>query len=334
MKSFVMNDIQRLAFDASRGVSREGLTKDEINEAIKNSIKEACGGEWNYYNFMGNKHKVFALISEMLPVAMHANLIGKFERFADIHDDILVGDKPYWKVESNELYPVVTCARGNQDIERNRIVDKQFTIATQTKGLKFYEELDYLMSGRMDFARLTEVVSMSMSNYIGELIANTIYGSYSAVGTNYKTTGAWDASTFNTLVEHVKAANGVNSVNIFGTTTALSNVVDAFGYSDAGKDSANTWGYYGEFRGNSLIALPQSYTAGSFGTFHVDTNHLIVVPATNEKIVKVLIEGEAFVNMTEAASRNDLQSEILFQRRIGAGALTANEGRYGFYKFS
>jgi hypothetical protein len=329
-----MTDLQKLAFDASRGVSKAGMSQEEVNDAIKASIVEACGGEWNYYNFMENRYKVFALIAELLPVAMHANLVGKFERFADIHDEILTGDKPVWKVESNELYPVVTCARGNQDIERNRIVDKNFTIPTETKGLKFFEELDWLLSGRMDFARLTEVVSMSMANYIGELIYNTLYSSYSSVGTSYKTTGAFSAATLNTMIQHVLAANGVNEATIFGTSTSLSNIVDTQGYSDAGKDTFNGWGYYGTFRGTDMVALPQSYTAGSFGTFHVDNDHIIIVPKGKEKIIKVNIEGEAFVNMTEAASRNDLQSEVLFQRRIGAAALTTNEGRYGFYKFS
>lgn len=334
MKSFVMTDNQKLAFDASRGVSKAGLTKEEMNEAIRNSVKEACGGEWNYYNFMENRYKVFALIAELLPVAMHANLIGKFERFAEINDSIITGDKPQYKVESNELYPVVVCARGNQDIERNRIVDKQFSIPTQNVSLKFYEELDFLMSGRMDFARLTEAVSLSMANYIGELIYNTLYSSYSAVGTNYKTTGAFDAATLNTKIQHVIAANGVTEATIFGTPTSLANIVDTQGYSDAGKDTFNGWGYYGTFRGTDIVALPQSYTAGSFGTFHVDNDHIIIVPKGNEKIIKVNIEGEPFVNMTEATERNDLQSEVLFQRRIGAAALTVNEGRYGFYKFS
>lgn len=334
MKSFTnMSDLQRLAFDCVNGKSRDGLSNEQLNEAVKEAIRQACGGEWNYRNFMKNKHDVFALIEEIIPIAMHSNLIGKFEEFADFHDTT-VGDDIVFKVESNELYPIYVSSRGNQDIERHKITDRTIRVITKNVSIKYYEELDWLLSGRMDLARMVEIASSSMSNYVGELISNTVYNSYSSVGTNYKTTGTFDASTLNTMVEHVKAANNVQNVQIFGTTTALSNIVDAFGYSDGGKDRANSWGYYGEFRGSSLIALPQAYTAGSFGTFHVDTNHFLILPVGKDKIIKILAEGNPFMNMTDPTDRNDMQTEVFLTRRLGASALTVNEGRYGFYKLS
>ena len=327
-----MSDIQKLAFDAANGKVREGLTKEQMNDAVRNAVIEACGGEWNVYKFMANRYGVFAIIAELMPVSMHSNLIGKFEDFAEFKDTALA-DKPYFVVEDDAVYPVVTCARGNQDIERNKIIDKNFTVPTIVKGIKFYEELDMFMSGKMDLSRLSEKATEAMSNYVGELISTTIYGSYSSLATRVKTTGAFDAATLNTMIEHIKASTGATSVQIFGTTSALSNIVDAFGYSDGAKDRANSWGYYGEFRGTTLIALPQAYTAGTPGTFHVDVNHIVIVPST-EKIVKVLFEGEPFVNMVDPMTRNDMQTEILFQRRIGAAAITVNEGKYGIYKFS
>jgi hypothetical protein len=326
-----MNDVQKLAFDAANGIARDGYTKEQINDAVRNAVNEACGGAWNYYNFMENRYKVFKIMAEIMPVAMQANLSARFESFAQFHDTA-TGDKPYFFVEDNETYPVVTVARGNMDVERNRIIDRNFTVATQSKAIKFYEEFDMFMTGKMDMARLTEKASTAMTNYVGELIATTIYGSYSAVGANYKTTGAFDAATFNTMIEHVKAATGAEKLQIFGTTTSLANVSDGFGYSDGSKDRANGLGYWGEFRGNSMVALPQAYTAGSVGTFHVSSNYLLLLPA-NEKIVKVLFEGEALVDMKDGMNRNDMQPEILFSRRVGAAAITVPAGKFGLWFF-
>jgi hypothetical protein len=333
MKSFVMSDIQKLAFDSANGITREGTSKEQLNSAVKNAIVDACGGSWNYYNFMENRYKVFAILAEIMPVAMHANLAGKFEEFAQFHDENL-GDTTYFTVDDPSTFPVVTIARGNQDIDRNRIIDKNFNIPTVAKGIKFFDELENLISGKIDFAKLSEKASDAMANYVGQLIADTILGSYSAVGSSYKVTGSWDSTSFNNIIEHVKAANNSDAVQVFGTSTALSNITDAFGYSDNAKDQANSWGYYGQFRGSKLIALPQAYRA-STTSFAVDTNHLIILPVGNakEKIVKVLFEGAPIVNMTDAMTRNDMQTEIMFQRRIGAGAITVVEGKYGFYKF-
>lgn len=330
MNIFVMTDLQKLAFDASNSVVREGYTKEQLNEAIRNAVRDACGGEWNYYKFMENRYKVFAIMAEIMPVAMHANLAGKFDAFAEFKDTA-VGDKPYFFVEDNTTYPVVTVARGNMDVERNKIIDRNFTVATTNKAIKFYEEFDMFMAGKMDMGRLTEKASVAMSNYVGELISDTIYNSYSAVGTNFKVNGGFDAASLTNLIEHIKAANGVEKVQIFGTTTSLVNIADGFGYSDRARDTANNIGYYDTFRGTDLFALPQAYGAGT-NSFKVNTNYIIVLPAS-EKIVKVLFEGEALVDMKDGMGRNDMQPEIFFSRRIGAGAITVPEGKYGLYRF-
>lgn len=331
MKSFAMTDLQKLAFSASNGINVEGYTKEQLNNAVRNAVTEACGGEWNYYKFMENRYKVFAIMSEVMPVSMHKNLAGKFDGFAEFKDTA-IGDRPYFIVEDQITYPVVTVARGNQDIERNKIVDRNFTIATVPKAIKFYDEFDAFMTGKVDMGRLTEKASGAMANFVGELISDTIYNSYNAVGTAYKVAGAYDSATLTNLLEHVKAANNVEKVQIFGTNTALLRISDNFGYSDRARDEANSVGYHSTFRGTDLFALPQAYNAGTT-TFKVDTNSIVILPA-NEKIVKVLFEGDALVAMNEGMARNDMQPEVFFTRRIGAGAITVPEGKYGLYRFA
>jgi hypothetical protein len=135
-----------------------------------------------------------------------------------------------------------------------------------------------------------------------------------------------------TMMQHVKNANSADKVQIWGTETALANVTDTFGYSDTAKDGANGVGYWGEFRGASLFSLPQGYQPKS-QTFAVSSNHLIVVPA-NEKLVKVVFEGDPIVNMTDGMDRADLQPEFMYGRRVGVAALTVPEGKYGLYRFA
>ena len=324
-----MNDIQRLVFSAYTGESAT-KSKAEMNEAIREAVREACGGEWNYHKFMKNRYDVFALIAEMFPVAMNASLAGKFDRFADFKDTAM-GDKPYFDVEDNQVYPMYTSARGNQDIERQRIVDRNFTVSTLMKLIKFYDDFDRFMAGKMDIARLTDKATAALENHVGLLISGAIYDSYSSVGTDYKATGAFDAATLAGIIAHVKAANSVDTVQIWGTDTALGNIADGFGYSERQKESANSVGYYDSFRGSDMFALPQAYNPQTT-TFAVNTNYAIVLPAS-EKIVKVLFEGDPVVNMNDGTSRNDMQPEILFGRRVGAAALTTPAGKYGIYLF-
>lgn len=324
-----MNDNQKLAFAAYTGKS-VGHTKEEMDEAIRAKIREVCGGEWNVYAFLDNKYKVFALIAELMPVAMNASLAGKFDRFAEFRDTAM-GDKNYFEVEDNQIYPIYTTARGNGDIERQKLIGRNFTVATNLKTIKFYEELDMFLAGKTDFAKMTNRATISYENHVGLLISDAIYNSYSSIDSDYKATGSFDAATLADIIESVKAANGVDNVQIWGTAVALGNIADSFGYSERQKEAANAAGFYNNFRGSDMFSLPQAYSPQT-ETFAVNTSHAVILPA-NEKIVKVVFEGDAWVAATDGTGRNDLQPEFTYGRRVGVAALTTPNGKYGMYIF-
>jgi hypothetical protein len=330
-KSFVMTGMKKLAFDAANKIKRTDYTQEELDDAIRKSIVDACGGEWSPTQFMKNYWDVFAIMIETFPVAMHANLADGLDRFAEFHDTAL-GDRDYFRVNDQQTYPVLTVATGTKDLIRNRITDRKFYVPTINKGIKFYAELDEFIRGKMDFARLNETAAKAMSNYVGELIADAIYDSYSSVGTDFKTEGAFDPATFLGIAQEVRKATNSKRLQVFGDVTALANIADGFGYSDSSKDIANELGFYDRFRGMDLIALPNAYSAGTTDAA-IDTDHVIILPA-DEKIVKVIFEGDAWIKMDDGMSRNDLQPEITFTRRIGAAAITTPAGKYGFYKFT
>jgi hypothetical protein len=325
-----MNDLQKLAFSAYKGKS-ETKNESELNSAIREAVREACGGEWNYWKFRKNYTDVFALIVQLMPAAQAAGLGGKYDRFADLQDTAM-GDKPYFTVDDTNIYPVYTSSRGNADIERQKITKRNFTVSTDVKAIKFYDELDMFMAGKVDFAELTDKANSGMMHHVGQLISDTIYGSYSAIDTEFKVTGAYDAASLSSIAKYVRTANNTEKLQIWGDIDALANISDGFGYSDSAKDRANALGYYDSFRSMELIVLPQAFTPLT-QTFAVNASFVIILPA-NEKIVKVLFEGDPVLEMsTDALARNDMQMEIYYGRRVGAAALTVPEGKFGMYIF-
>jgi hypothetical protein len=324
-----MTDLQVLALDTYRKAPAAFALGDP-NEAIREAVREACGGEWNYYKFKENEWKVYAIIAEIMPVTLNASLANKFGEFAEFKDTAM-GDENHFIVEDNQIYPLYTVARGNGDVERQKISNRSFSVTTIGKGIKFYDEWDRFMAGKIDLATMTDRASVSYLHYVGQLIADTIYASYASVGTDYRATGAYDADTLQGIIDHVKAATGAERLQIWGSTSALGNISDGFGYSDGAKDAANQLGFYDVFRGTSMYALPQAYQPQTT-TFAVNTSHIIVLPA-NEKIVKVVFEGTPIVGTSDPMLRNDLQIEFLYSRRVGAATINVPDGKYGFYKF-
>jgi hypothetical protein len=324
-----LTDLQVLALDTYRKAP-VNYSLSDANNAIRKAVLEACGGEWDYYSFKKNQYDVFAIIAQIMPVAMNASLANKFSGFADFIDTAM-GDENNFIVEDNALFPVYTVGRGNGDVARQKISGRSFSVSTVNKEIKFYDEFDRFMAGKIDLTTLTDRATASYLHYVGQLIAETIYGSYASVNTNNKATGAYDADTLAGIIEHTKAATGADRVQIWGSTTALGNIADGFGYSDRAKDEANQLGFYGNFRGADLIAFPQAYQPQST-TYVVNTAHVIVLPA-GEKIVKVAFEGTPFVGTTDPMDRADRQIEFVYGRRVGAAAITVPDNMFGFYKF-
>jgi hypothetical protein len=332
MNTIVLNDIQKLSLDAYHGKPVDKYDIKEMNTMLREAIISACGGEWNYYKFQKNKWDVYAIISEAMPIALKQSLEDKFTEFAEFKDTAL-GDKNYWIVPQNDLFKVYTVARGNYDVERQTIVSNAFTIATHKKLIKIYTEIDLFVAGKIDWADLTSRVTKSFGAYVGELIYDTMYASYATIGTAYKHTGAFDASTMLTLIADVQAASGTQRCQIYGTQVALANIADGTGYSDAETRRFNEFGFYDMFRGNPLYMLPQGYRAGTT-TKAVDDNFVFVIPDNGEKIVKVQFEGTPEIRDNDGSARNDGQPEFLFGRMIGAATLTVEEGLFGMYKFA
>jgi hypothetical protein len=302
-----------------------------MNEALRAALIEACGGEWNFYKFQKNKWDVYAIISQAMPISLKTSLEGKYNQFAEFRDAAL-GDKNQFTVTQNDLFTVYTVARGNYDVERQRLVNNTFSVTTHKKLIKIYIEIDEFICGKIDWAELTNRVTRSFGAYVGQLIYDTMYASYSAIGTNYKHTGAFAAETLLDIISEVESAAGVDSCQIFGTQVALANIADGTGYSDPEKRRFNEFGFYDMFRGNPLYSLPQAYKAGT-STHAVNDASIFILPNNGEQIIKVAFEGDPEIRDNDGTSRNDGQPEFLFGRMIGAAALTVEEGLFGMYKF-
>ena len=321
-----ITDLQKLAIDTYEGTVTK-YSKDEAENAIRNAIREACGGEWNHYAFLDNKGKIYQIITEVLSVGLGALLEGKFDDFTEVND-VELGDKVSFEVQNKDLFRVATISDGNTDIRRQKLYKGKLEVATEKIGIKIYEDFDRFLAGRIDWTEMVNRVQLSYANEISMRIYNAIYGSYDDLLAPYQVSGTFDEGKLLTAVAHVEASTGQKAV-IFGTKTALAKITSA-NMSDGMKDKLNVIGHYGMFRGTDLLELPQAHKVGT-NDFAVADDFLLVVP-NGEKIVKIILEGDTYIWDTEAGDRNDEQIEFFFGRKVGVGVLKADQ--YAMYKLS
>jgi len=326
-----LEGLEKIAYNAVTGEDKEFSTKTS-SDLIRKEIFDLMGGEWSKNQFNHNINLIYEIIEQTIPVASQAKLGNSLNILADFRTADL-GDKIFVKVKNNKVYAVQAAADGVGQVLRQKITEDGFFVSTNWVLITLYDEFTKFMNGDMDFAEMTQKINDAHEQYVGELIYDTINDSYSDLNTENVYTGASDASEINDVITSVKKRTGANSVMLIGTETALSNVSDVAGYSDSDKDMFNGMGFYGRFRGNAMMALPQSARAGSDGeTDTINDDQILVVPA-DEEIVVVVYEGDVDVD-SDSRMKNNKQFELTVGRKIGAHAKITPNDMYGIIRFA
>ncbi len=322
-----MTDLQRLALDVYNG---KEVRFNEVagEDALRNAINVACGGEFNYKNFRANKYDVFTIIEEVLDVNLGVVITNQFDNLAEVKN-VAVGERPSFKVEDPSLFRIARIAGGTNDLRRQKILNRRFEVETDYFGAKIYAELEQFVAGMIDWTSMVNRLTLSFANDMGVRIYEAIAKSYSALNAVYGVTGTYEEDVLFDMIQHIEAKAGGRKAVVMGTKKALRKVSKDIVMSDSMKDKMNQVGYIGTVSGTDLILLPQAH---KFGTdeFFVDDNMLLVLPQ-NEKIVKVVVEGEAtMIEVADAGTRNDQQMEYQIQKKMGVGVMQS--AIYGMYK--
>lgn len=333
-----MKDIVKLAIDAYHK-NVEKYSVDESQELLRQAMVELNGGstKLNYKNIRDGKCQgLFSLIEEILSSVVLEGLHGD-EFFMSMVEErnIALGDQNIFIVEDSDLFVVAEAADGTQGIRRQRLGGaREVAIPTSLKVVKIYEELDRVLSGRVDFNHLIDKVSESFKQKILNDVAvawNGVTSDDLGGVTYFPTAGAYDSEELLDLVAHVEAASGGKKATIIGTKKALRNLVPDF-QGQASLNDLYTTGFYGYFYGTPCVYVPQRHKAGST-EFLIDDNMLTIV-AGDDKPIKFVYEGDPLVIMGDPLTNGDLTHEYLYGERYGLGLVLAGNHGIGRYELA
>ena len=81
-------------------------------------------------------------------------------------------------------------------------------------------------------------------------------------------------------------------------------------------------GYITSFRGTPIVQLPQAFVDENNDTYQVPPQYAFIFPAGNQKIIKVVFEGDTDVRDWQ---HRDRQMEIEIYKKFGVAILTTND---------
>lgn len=288
-----MTDVQnivKLAADAYKGQLTQYSYADS-QETIRQALIEANNGSTKLdYRAVrdGKCGGLFALLETILSNIVVGGLTGDefFNALVD-YRNVAEGDEPVFVVEDSIMFVVDDTAEGTQGTRRQRINGStEVTVPTSLKTIRIYEELNRVLAGRVDFNTLIQKVADSMTQKIREdiykLWMNATSTDFGGV-TYFPAAGAYNAETLLTLIAHVEAAAGGKPATIIGTKKACRMLVEAV-QSDSAKEELHSLGYYGNFYGTPVVAMPQRHKIGS--TDFVYDDDILTIIAGDDKPIK------------------------------------------------
>lgn len=331
-----MENIVKIAVDGYFG-SVEKYSVRESQDTVRKALIEANGGSTKLDIRRirdGKCGEMFALIEEILRQTEFEDLKTDdfFNALVD-YRNLADGDANEFVVEDVNLFVVDEVANGTQGIRRQRLSgSKTVTIPTTMKMVRFYEELQRVLAGRVDFNKLIETLNKSFSKKVLEDIYK-LWSTATAAdlgGVEYfPTAGTYDEDDLLETIAHVEAAAGGKTATIIGTKKAVRQLKESI-QSDSAKEELHKLGVYGTFFGTPVVVLPQRHKTGT-KTFMFDDNVLHII-AGDDKPIKFVYEGDPIILPGNPADNADLTQEYLFGEKYGLGIVLAGGnagiGRY------
>ena len=330
------SNIVKLAVDAYRGNVEQYSTKQSM-EVLRQALIEANGGSTilNYKNIRDGKCVgLFTLIEEILSRTVVEGLQGDeyFNQLVD-YRNVAEGDQNVFLVEDSDLFYVAKIADGTQGVRRQRLGGySEVTIPTTLRAVKIYEELNRVLSGRVDFNQfITKVAESFRQELLNDIYTLWISATSDQFGgtTYFPAAGSYDEDALLDLIAHVEAAANGRTATIIGTKKAVRNLMPSIQGNEVESDIYNM-GYVGKLLGTAVVVTPQRHKINS--TEFVLSDDILTIVAGDDRPIKVVREGNPLVLMGDPMQNGDLTQEYLYCEKYGTGIVLAGGnagiGRY------
>lgn len=242
-----------------------------------------------------------------------------FQRFADTRN-LALGDAQEFFVEDDAVVVVSEHAGNHWTITRQKMEGgTPFTVKVKSYAAAIYGDFHLFVTGRLSFGKMVEKVGDGILAKINSEVAASFANATANLPTEYKKTGAYDEEKLMELVSRVEALAG--SAIVVGTRAALSKIGNVEYFSNEMKNEKAATGKVGQYNGMTIVQLPAVYKANSFD-FAYDDKQILVLPANDDKFIKLVFEGDDEVKQVADNKENiDMSFEYKFITKFGCSVV-------------
>lgn len=343
------NDIRDLYIHAFKGTSpaTEFSVKD-VKETLRAELKALAP---NKYEYEKNKLEIFQIIQESFDEVLPdyvGNFIGQFAEIKSVPN----GQRASFIIKRGRrrAKTFVTEVGLAGVYEAFRLDVDTFEVSAKAYGGAAYIDFERTLDGSEDLVEPLQLLLDGLQEAIyKELLKALITATQNSdmPTANIASTTNFDPAEMQRLCTIAKNYGGGNAV-IFATPEFVQEMgPDAIGmpiygpyaltanptagsapgyatpvYNPNDIASIAATGYITMFRGTPIVQLPQAFVDENNDTYQVPPQYAFIFPAGNQKIIKVVFEGDTDVRDWQ---HRDRQMEIEIYKKFGVAILTTND---------
>lgn len=322
-----------LALDIYHGKPIGTYSNEESMETLRKALVDLNGGSTKL-DFKairdGKCSGLFSVVETIISRAIREGIQQDSFFMNNVeYKNIALGDENDFYIPGHSLLVVSDIAQGTQGLRRQRLnAGETIKVPTQLKGIKIYEELNRVLSGRVDFNEFIRLVVESFQKQM-RMDIYTAFQNLAESGSPYfPARGTYSEDDLIELIDHVEAATG-KVAKLVGTRAALRKIAPTIS-GEAAKTDLYNIGYYGKFNGTDCIRINQVHAPGTT-RFLLDDKKIYVI-ATEDKPIKVVTEGEGLIHMNDPFDNADLSMEYIYAESYGVAV--ASSEQFGIYTMS
>lgn len=343
------NDIRDLYIHAFKGTSPD-VTKYSVGDVKETLRAELQALAPNKYEYERNKQTIFQIIQEAFDEVIPAyvgSFIGQFAETKQVPN----GQKARFKVKRGRrrAKTFVTEVGLAGVYEAFRLDVDYIDVTAKAYGGAAYVDFERMLCGDEDMTEPLQLLLEGLEEAIyKEMLKALIAATQNAdmPQANKVTANAFNPAEMQRLCTIAKNYGGGSAVifaspefvqamgpdaigmPVYGpyALTASPTAGSAPGYATPvynPKDIADiaATGYITMFRGTPIIQLPQAFTDEENNFYQTPTDTAFIFPAGDQKIIKVVFEGDTDVRDWQ---HRDRQMEIEVYKKFGIAVLTTN----------
>ena len=332
------DEIKNLMFDLYKGELRDGITKTEAEDKIREVSLKIFGLTKDSSKrdrkraYAENGRQFFDVIEEVVDWTVSTGL-KENEWFTALvnYKNLAEEDENLFYNEHEEvILSIARMGKRHHDTMLQRLPEgSTYSVETDLYGAAVGADIDRYLLGHEDWTKLIDAITKAFVVMTQDLIFAEIMAAPAKlpVQDGFVDAGALTEATrkkFNKVLQNVSVANGNVDVVIMGTMVGLQeleNLIKVDWIANSQKESVATMGRLGNYGRYQLVEIPQRFAKNDVTKDVYDDNVLWFFAAGENKLVDMVDAGETLIDeITERGEANGRIDDIMkyeVQRELG-----------------